>query len=135
MSVELIRDVHKVLAYLIFLAALANLVLALTKGRTDARMARILRWGHRAGVLGAGRLAVVVGLGLFHALPYSLGTWWIWGSLLLWGPVEVLGKRLVRGEVDAVVDGGQASGRLVLGVGLQLVCVVIIFGLMSVRPG
>ena len=126
---------HKSLAYLVFLVALADVVLALTKARTDARMAGMLHWCHGVGLMWGGRVTILCGIGLVLATGYPLGTWWLWVSLLLWGPMEAVGKRLVAPEVQAVRDGGQASGRLLSGVGIQLVCVVIIFALMSVRPG
>ena len=126
---------HRTLAYLVFLVALADVVLALTKARTDPKTAGMLRWCHNVGLMWAGRLTLVGGLALVFATGYPLATWWLWVSLLLWGPIEAVGKRLVAPEIQAVRDGGQASGRLLSGVGIQLVCIVIIFGLMTVRPG
>ncbi|MEC7947372.1 MAG: hypothetical protein VX265_07360 [Myxococcota bacterium] len=126
---------HRTLAYLVFLVALADVVLVLTKARTDPKTAGMLRWCHSVGLMWAGRLAIAGGLVLFFVSGYPLAAWWAWVSLLLWGPIEAVGKRLVAPEVQAVRDGGQASGRLMAGVGIQLVCIVIIFGLMTVRPG
>ncbi len=125
---------HKALAYLMFLVALADVILALTAARSDPRAANVLRWAHTLGLLMAGRVSLVVGLTLWVQLPYGVGTPWIWLSLLLWGPIEVAAKRLVAPELKAVADGGTASGRLLGGVGIELLCVVLIFGLMSVRP-
>jgi len=134
MAVGLLH-LHKSLAYLVFLVALADVVLALTKARTDARMAGMLRWTHGVGLMWGGRLTLICGIAYALVAGYPLATWWLWVSLLLWGPMEVVGKRLVGPEVQTVRDGGQASGRLLSGAGIQLVCVVIIFALMSVRPG
>lgn len=134
MAVGLLH-LHKSLAYLVFLVALADVVLALTRARTDPRMAGMLRWTHGVGLMWGGRLTLLCGIGYSVASGYPLATWWLWVSLLLWGPMEAVGKRLVGPEIQAVRDGGQASGRLLSGVGIQLVCVVIIFALMSVRPG
>ncbi len=125
---------HKALAYLIFLVALANVVLALTGGRSDARMAKALRITHMAGLLGAGRLNLLLGVALWVMLPYGIGTWWMWVTLLLWGPIEAVGKRMVKAEVQTVQDGGQGSSRLVVGTVVQLLCIVVVFGLMTVRP-
>jgi hypothetical protein len=125
---------HRTLAYLVFLVALADMVLALTKARTDPRMATILRWSHSVGVIWAGRVTLVVGGALMVVSHLPLATWWIWVCLLLWGPVEAVAVRLVKPDVQAVLDGGTASGRLVGGTLVQLVCIVTIFGLMSVRP-
>ena len=125
---------HKYLAYLLFVVALVNLVLALSKGRNDPSFARGLALTHKIGVLMLGRLTLVLGLALWHLKGWSLTTWWIWVSLLLWGPMEVIGKRLIAPEVALVQDGGQASSRLLTGVVGQLLVVAIIFGLMSARP-
>ena len=130
-----ILHLHKALAYLVFLVALANVVLALTSGRTDPRAAKALKISHAAGMMGAGRLNLVLGIVLWVLLPYGPGTWWMWVTLLLWGPIEAVGKRLVKAEVQTVVDGGRGSSRLVMGTAVQLVCIVVIFGLMTVRPG
>ncbi len=127
--------IHRSLAYLVFLVALANVVLVLTKARSDARIASVLHWSHTIGLLWAGRVTMVLGLGLWHTTGWSVGTWWIWVSLLAWGPVEALGKRKVRAETDMVRDGGRGSGGMVVGVVVQLICVIAIFGLMSAAPG
>lgn len=125
---------HKSLAYLIFLATLLDLVLALTKARSDARMAKVMHWVHTVGVMGAGRLTLVVGLGMMFAGPQPLTQVWPWIGILLWGPIEVAAKRMIKPEIQTVRDGGQGSGRLAGGAALQLLCIVVIFGLMTVRP-
>ncbi len=126
---------HKTLAYAIFLVALVNLVLATSKGRTDPTMAKVLHWTHTAGLLMAGRLNIVVGFVLWFLMGMSTtGTIYLWISLILWGPIEVASKRMVKPEVALVQDGGQGSSRLVMGTAIELVCIVVIFGLMSARP-
>jgi hypothetical protein len=100
----------------------------------------MLRWVHTLGLIWGGRITVLLGLLLFGASiansipPYHLGTWWIWVSVLLWAPVEILGKRLVTPEIQAVTEGGAASSRLIAGAFGQLALIVVIFGLMSARP-
>ena len=126
---------HKSIAYLLFLVALVDLVLALTRGRTHAPTARLLRFVHGIGLMGLGRLTLVLGLVMLFVHPaYGPGTWWAWSGVVLWGPIEVAAKRLVKPELQVVADGGQASGRLVLGTLIQLVCITVVFGLMSARP-
>ena len=125
---------HRTMAYLLFLVALVNLVLALSKGRNDPTFARGLHLSHKIGILMLGRVNLVLGLALWHLKGWPITTWWIWVSFLLWGPIEVLGKRLVTPELALVQDGGQGSGRLIGGVAAQLIVVAIIFGLMSARP-
>lgn len=126
---------HRTLAYLIFLIALVNMVLVLAKARTDVNIARVVRYSHEFGILWAGRLNIILGFALWYLITYPASTWWIWVSLLLWGPIEAMGRRFIKAELQMVQDGGQASNRLTIGAVVQLVCIVIIFGLMSARPG
>lgn len=126
---------HRTLGYVIFIAALVDLVLILTKGRTDARVAGVLAKVHSIGVLGAGRLNIVLGLAMMFVLPWvQISAWWAWAGLLLWAPIEVVSKRFVKPEVALVRDGGSASGRLLMGAAIELVIIVAIFGLMTARP-
>ena len=50
MSVGLLH-LHKMLAYVLFLVAVGNVVLALTGGRSNPRLAKILRVSHNFGAL------------------------------------------------------------------------------------
>ncbi len=126
---------HRTLGYAVFFIALVNLGLALSVARTDPRAARVLNALHKFGLLMAGRLNIVLGFALWFMLPqYTVATWWIWVSLLLWGPVEAVAVRMVKPEVALVQDGGTGSGRLLGGATLQLLIIVAIFGLMSARP-
>lgn len=130
-----LHHLHRTLAYLVFLVALADVVLVITKARTDARVAGVLHWAHGAGLLWGGRVTVVAGAVLWFLIPeWGVGTWWLWLCLLLWGAVEGVGGALVKSELKVVTSGGSASGRLLLGTIIQLIAVVVIFGLMSVRP-
>lgn len=122
---------HTSLAYLIFLVALIDLVLVLAKARSDASIAKIVRWSHEIGILWFGRVTILAGLAFVLASHYPLTSWWIWVSVLLWGPVEAMGRRFVKAELQLVEDGGEASSRLTTGTVVQLLCIVIIFGLMS----
>lgn len=126
---------HRTLAYLVFLVVLGNLLLVLWGGRTNPRIGAAIGALARYGLRMGGGLTVVLGATLWAAQgTYPLGTPWIWASLLLWVPVELLTGRFVLPEVALVKDGGQATARLTLGVLAQLVCVAAIFGLMSTHP-
>lgn len=126
---------HRTLAYLVFLTALVSVILVLSRGRTDPKMAAMVGAAVRYGIHMGGGLTVLIGLGLWAAHPsWSATTPWIWVSLLLWGPVEVLGRRLVLPEVSLVQDGGQGTSRMILGAVGQLLAIAAIFGLMSARP-
>jgi len=126
---------HRTLGYLLFVVALVDLVLVITKARSDARLAGILSKVHTFGMMGAGRLNLVIGITLLvTGQTYPIATWWAWAGLALWVPIEIVAKRLIKPEIAVAVDGGTASGRLALGAAIELLCIVAIFGLMSARP-
>lgn len=125
---------HSTLAYLIFVVCLVDLILVLGAARTNPQIARGVAMAERFGLVWAGRLNLVLGIGFAVASGYDLTRWWLWVSLLLWGPVEVLSKRMVQPGLRAAADGGHPSGKLTAGAVGQLLLVAIIFGLMSARP-
>jgi hypothetical protein len=128
-----IVGLHKHLAYLLFLASMVNLAMAMSAGRAKS-IASVLKWTHAVGVLHLGRLTIVLGLAAVHLAGWPLTTWWLWVSLLLWGPVEAVGKKLVKADLAVIAAGGQATRGLVKGTAIQLICILVIFGLMSARP-
>ena len=65
-----------------------------------------------------------------HALQFQTIDF-ILVSILLWGPVEVMAKRFVVPELDLLQAGASKSNKLTIGVVVQLVCIICIFGLMS----
>ena len=122
---------HQSLAYLMFGIALINVVLALMPNR-NVKLFKIL---HMI-LMNVGRLTLVVGLSLWM-VKWSgapiLTMWWAWSALLLWGPIEVFAKRFVKPEIQYLIDGGQASKKLLLGTVGQLFVIAIVFGLMSAK--
>jgi hypothetical protein len=124
---------QRTLAYLLFLVALVNLIIALSKGRNDSGFARGLHLSHKVGILIVGRVNVLIGVVILVLEGQMLSMWGAWAALLMWVPVELIGRRLIAPEVTLVQDGGQASGRLVAGVTIQLLLIAVIFGLMSAR--
>jgi hypothetical protein len=124
---------QRTLAYLLFLVALVNLIIALSKGRNDSGFARGLHLSHKIGILIVGRINVLIGVVIWILEGHMLSMWGAWAALLMWVPVELIGRRLIAPEVSLVQDGGQASGRLVAGVTIQLLLIAVIFGLMSAR--
>jgi hypothetical protein len=125
---------HSTLAYLIFLVSLVDLILVLGGARTNPQIARGVALAERFGLVWAGRVNLLLGIAFVVASGYDLTRWWLWVSLLLWGPVEVLSKRLVQPGLRAAADGGQPNGKLTAGAVGQLLIIAIIFGLMSARP-
>jgi hypothetical protein len=135
MDVGLLHS-HSGLAYLLFLAALVNLVLALTPGKKAAGIAKTMSVFHSI-ILWCGRLNLLIGIvmwqfGSLSQAPF-INLWWAWSALLLWGPVEVLGKRFVRPDLEFMKEGGSPSKKLLLGSSLQLMLIAIIFGLMHAK--
>ena len=135
------KTLHMVLGNTIFFAAVCNMILALSVARSDATMARVMKWSHSVGVVWAGRLVILMGIGMVMRfkgvyLSSAMGfAWQGWVSILLWAPVEIMAKRMVRPDLDVVMDGGDASSRLAMGSGIQLLVVTVIIGLMhSITP-
>ena len=111
--------------------ALINVVLALKPNRS----AKALKILHLV-LMNIGRLTLLVGVSLWlikwSAAPV-LNMWWAWSALLLWGPIEVLAKRMVKPEIQYLMDGGQSSSKLIIGTVGQLLIVAVIFALMSAK--
>ena len=130
MEVGLIHG-HKSLAYLMFGIALINVVLAL-KPNKSVKALKIL---HTA-LMNIGRLTLVIGLSLWMLVwrgTPDINMWWAWLVLLLWGPIEILARKIVKPEIQYLMDGGQFSNKLVTGTVGQLLIIAIIFALMSAK--
>ena len=130
MEIGLIHG-HKSLAYLMFGIALINVVLALMPNRS----AKTLKVLHMV-LMNVGRLTLLVGLSVWivkwSGAPFA-NMWWAWSALILWGPIEVLAKRMVKPEIQYLMDGGQSSSKLVKGTVGQLLIIAVIFALMSAK--
>jgi hypothetical protein len=130
------KTLHLILGNTIFFAAVCNMILALSVARSDATMARVMKWSHSIGVLWTGRLVILLGIGMVMRyrgvyLSSAMGhVWQGWISIALWAPVEIMGKRMVTPDLAVVSDGGDASSRLAIGSGIQLLVVTVIIGLM-----
>ena len=125
---------HSGLAYIVFLAALLNLFFTLASGSLGKNSVALLTWTHRV-LLWGGRVNLLIG-GVYWAVAGFVSApliqqWWILVSVLLWGPIEVMAKRFVVPELDLLQAGASKSNKLTIGVVVQLVCIICIFGLMS----
>jgi hypothetical protein len=125
---------HKYLGYLLALLPVIVVVLTIAGARTKPGLAKVVkgitRWGYN--ILGG--LVILMGLGLWHGMDHDIGTLWIWAGLLLWVPVAITAKRMVGPECDAVMEGGEGSSRMLYGALIQLLCVMAIVALMTLRP-
>lgn len=127
---------HKGVAYLIFVFAFINMVIVLMPNKNTPAIAKIMKIVHMV-VLNLGRTVLLLGIAVY-ALKYAtvpvMRMWWAWSALLLWGPFEVVAKRLVKKEIECIFEGGEASSKLVIGAIVELLLVAVIFYLMSVKP-
>ena len=127
---------HSGLAYLILLASLLNVALALSVSKNPVSLAKVMLWSHRV-VLWGGRITLVLGIIYLMNGPWInngvLKNFWAFGSIFLWGGVEVLGKRMVKEDLSFALDGAPTSKNLILGVSLQLLLMIVIFALMSIK--
>ena len=129
-----LNHLHTSLAHLLVLFALTNTVLAVLGAGRKPSLAAIMTKVHAYGVMMLGRLIYVAGLGLAMVTGHSFAQPWIVGGLVLWGAVEVAGKLLVSAELATVSDGAAGSSTVALGAGTQLLVIVVIYGLMYVKP-
>lgn len=132
MEVGLIH-LHKGLAHLLVLFALVVMILSVAGAGKKVGMAKVMSKTHTYGVMMLGRLIYVAGLGAAMAVGHSFMQPWVLAGIVLWGVVEVAGKRLISAELTAVLDGGVGSPKLMLGAAIQLVVIVVVYGAMQMR--
>ncbi len=127
---------HKYLAYLLFLLLLLTIGLVAAGASEKPSLARIADRLHRLGAMNLGRLQILLGIATLAAMADTAGAPWfrpsLWAGLLLWGPMEPIAKRLVHAELARACAGEKANrGRLLAGIGLEIVLLTIIIGLMT----
>ena len=127
---EGMHHLHKHLGYLIFGLLFLQVVLVLVGGVKKEGTRRALDILQTVSIRIVGPVILLAGIYLWHALEiYPLTTWWLWVSLLLWAPMEIVGKRMIR---PALEDSAEIEGnQLVLGAILQLGIISAIIGVMS----
>ena len=129
-----LNHLHTNLAHLLVLFALINMILAVLGAGRKPTLASIMGKSHKFGVMMLGRLIYVAGLGLAMVAGHSFLQPWILAGILLWGAVEVAGKRFVTAELNSVSEGAPGSSRLLIGATIQLVVIVLIYALMQMKP-
>jgi hypothetical protein len=125
---------HKDLGYLVLALLVLQFLIVLSGGSNKPVLRRALDLIQTVAVRVVGPIILLAGFYLWHKVGLSVGTWWIWVSFLLWGPMEIVGKRMVRPALEPS-DSEEKSGKLLLGVTLQLVIIISIFGLMTANAG
>ena len=84
--------------------------MVLTVSKNPSTLAKIIKWGHNIYLFG-GRFNILLGFGLMMMVsgywPTTItGYWWIILSVLSWGGVEVVSKRMIK-EDDSHQDTKQ----------------------------
>lgn len=129
-----LNHLHTNLAHLLVVCAAVNLALALLGGGRKASVAEWMARIHQYGIMMMGRLIYVAGLGLAMVAGHPIMQPWILAGLLLWGAVEVSGKRFVARALAVVADGGVETKALIIGAAIQLTVIVIIYSSMQLKP-
>lgn len=129
-----LKHLHMNLAHLLVLTSLIGMILAVLGASKKPSLAKMMAKNHKFGVLMLGRLIYVAGFGVAMTGGHSLSQPWMVAGILLWGAVEVVGKRMISPELEDVVEGGQGSGKLMAGAALQLLVIVTVYGLMQMKP-
>lgn len=129
-----LNHLHTNFANLLVFFALIGLLLSIFGASKKPSFAAVMNKSHKFGILMLGRLVYVAGLGLAMAAGFSFSQPWILAGLLLWGAVEVAGKRLVTPELDKVLQGETGSIRLVAGAAIQLLVIAVVWGVMHMKP-
>ena len=134
MDIGLLQSLSGV-AYIIFVAAIVNLVLALAPNQNASTTSKMMTVFHQI-LMWGGRLNLLIGIalwGLHFPSLSALNRWWGVFALLLWAPVEVIANKMINPDLRYMRDGAPSSKKLVLGTGVQLVLVAAIFGIMHAK--
>ncbi len=129
-----LRHLHRSVGYLLFVIALANVVLALAGAREKAALAAWVGRLSRIGLRMVGGVELIIGIAMWAIwLPVPATAPWIWGTLLLWGAIEFANVRLIKPQVATVLGGGRATSALIIGTFIQVGALTAIIGLMTTR--
>ena len=124
---------HRTLGYALMFLALANVAGALSVRQSPAHVGRAVGRSVRFGVLLGGRLVLLIGAGLFVAEGLPASEWWLWVTIVLWAVVEIAARQMIFPETELLELGSGTLRPLVVGTTIQLLAIVGIFVLMTVR--
>ena len=125
---------HKHLGYLLALLPIIQLILIFAGATKKPGLAKAVRLIAKIGYNALGGIVILLGLALWFTLGYGLTTGFAWLGLVLWAPVAVTAKRMVVPHCEAVMNGDTGEGKMMVGTIVQLVAIVTIVGLMTVKP-
>jgi hypothetical protein len=125
---------HRTLGYALMFLALANVAGALSVRHSPAHVARVVGRSVRFGVLLGGRIVLLMGVVLFVVQSVPWSAWWMWVTVVLWAVVELAARRMIFPETELLALGSGTLRPVVVGTTIQLLAIVGIFVVMTVRP-
>ena len=108
-------------------------VLSLAGARSKPGLAKLAARLHSFAFLMPARLVYIVGFALMFMTGRSVTEIFILVGMIGWVPVEIVAKRMVKAELSAVADGGEASHKLTIGACVE--CVLIFVIIMAMEHG
>ena len=118
---------HSGLAYLILLAGLLNVGLALSVAKKPITVAKVMLWSHRV-LMWGGRFNIVLGFVFWYVIGFVnvgvVGNLWAFASVLIWGGIEVFGKRFTKEGLSVAVKGTPTGRKLLIGSSVQLILII-----------
>lgn len=128
---------HYGLGYLLLVVALLNIALSLTPSKNPQNFSTLMRLCHKIYLFG-GRSNLLLGIGMIAVNPgwipeQMTGLWWMVLPVLLWGGAEVVSKRLVQPQLQAILEGLPPNKHLLIGFLVELTVLALIFLCMIYR--
>jgi len=129
-----LTHLHHAGQYLIALPVLL-VVLSLVGARVKPGLAKRMGQIHNFGFLMPGRLIYLVGFAVMYFTGRSITEHFILAGVILWVPIEIVAKRMVKAELAKVAEGGEASAKLTIGVLVECLLIAAIFVAMKYGRG
>lgn len=128
---------HYGLGYLLLVVALLNIALSLSPSKNPQNFSKMMRLCHQIYLFG-GRSNLILGISMVVMKPGWIpeqltGMWWMVLPVLLWGGAEVVSKRLVKPQLQAILEGLPSNRNLLIGFLVELIVLALIFLCMIYR--
>lgn len=120
-----LKHLHHAGEYLVAVPFIIG-ILSLAGARTKPALAKLAGRLHTFAFLMPARLVYIVGIAIFFMTERSITEAFILVGLIGWIPVEIVAKRMVKAELAAVAEGGEASNKLTIGAAVEFVLILII---------
>ena len=125
-----LKHLHHAGEYLVAIPFILG-ILSLVGARTKANLAKVSARLHTFVFLMPARLVYIVGIALLFMTGRSVTEPFILVGLIGWVFVEIVAKRLVKAELDAVAEGGEASIKLTIGAFVEFALILGIVWVME----